>query len=185
MQDAGLVGRSVDLCAARTVHSLKLHQLRLCRDVRSLEQSSLRFLDELLAKYAQMVSQKRSIVSAKFNMDKRECAAKLRQAETVYAMKKFGYHVNLGIASHQLMHGCGGDSCVWAETKGKVRLTQLSTDSAQFVRCDKAVRENARPKNRDSVRVLAVFKADNTLLLSNFQVWLFAHFALSTTSELE
>jgi hypothetical protein len=88
--------KSLALLSSRQEASIRIHKIKLIKDLHTLEQTTIRYLDELLNKYSMLVKQNHTAIFSKQARLKQDYADKVRSADTIYSIKKFGFHVAQG-----------------------------------------------------------------------------------------
>jgi hypothetical protein len=88
--------KSLDLLSSRQEASVRIHKIKLIKELHTLEQTTVRYLDELLSKYSILVKQNHTAIFSKQSRIKQDYADKIRSSETIYSIRKFGFHIAQG-----------------------------------------------------------------------------------------
>lgn len=153
--DGALVRDSIDSAVQMQMRLLEGECSRLLRELRKTQEVSDAHLLHQLAHYFALVKDELLTARVKLTADSIECQVQKRQAKTLRDVRIFAHH---------LFH----------ETRGKVLLSALPRDSAQFKRCKKAVRDNTSKlfmteMAYQQIKVLAVLKLEHSLISEYLQ----------------
>jgi len=145
---------SLTLALESQIDALDCEQQRIMNELLNLQKSSDANLMQLMLQYFNIM--KDELIVAKDNLIRHalECNLQKRQAEVLKDMKIFAHYLYL-------------------ETKGKVSIKSLDSESSQFKRCRKAVQDNVSnvllDRGYNDVKILHVFKLEHKILSSQLQ----------------
>lgn len=151
------ISRVILLSHTQKVSEIQRNHLHLVRHIRALKSAALQFLNEIFLEYSKLVDLQRKFTRMKVEAEKRTIQSRIKYTEVLYELKRFAFHVDI-------------------ETRSKVQLIQLSDESPQYHRCEKAVQDNLNNVNsaNDSLlKVIGVFKVENQVALNRFNVMLY------------
>lgn len=145
----------VFLCHTQKTSEIHRNHLHLVRHIQALKSTAFAFLEEIFSQYSNLVHLQRKYTLIKVEAEKRRTQNQIEYAQILYDLKRFAFHVEI-------------------ETKSKIRLVQLSTDSPQFQRCEKAVIDNFRNETnstkKGNLQVIGVFKLESSVRTQGFEV---------------
>lgn len=146
---------SIDSSVRNQISSWEAERTRVLMELRKLQQVADTQLMSYIQEYFSIA--KHELLSTRHNtdIDSLDCDINKRQAKVLRDIRVFAHHL-------------------YHETKGKVIVTALSQDSAQFRRCKKAIKENTSSKfmfesGYQKVKVRAVLKLENSLISNHLQ----------------
>jgi hypothetical protein len=148
------INSMLSLMMKKAYAQIQTQNAKISRNTHALESTSIQFLTEIFDLYVNLVHTQRMKILNKIRQEKTAIEGKIRHSEVLYALKKFGVHVEY-------------------ESKGKVKIVPLVHDSSQFARCEKAVRDNLSETSAlcvDELQIIGVFKIENVKLAAQFQV---------------
>lgn len=94
---------TVDLIKKQLQSTTRLQNLSILRDVTALEDTAQRFLVDIMNKYSKLVEEKRRSVRLVSAQQQRDTKDKLQHMERLYELKKFAFHVSLGIVRNSFV----------------------------------------------------------------------------------
>lgn len=153
--DAAIMRRSIDEAVNVQIGLLDVESSRLLRELRRTQEVSDAHLMHQIRQYFALVKDELSAARLKLNADLTECEVQKRQAKILRDVRIFAHHL-------------------YNETRGKIHLSALPRDSAQFKRCKKAVRDNTSKffmteMAFQHIKVLAVLKLEHSLISDYLQ----------------
>lgn len=155
LADGALLQSSIQSAVQMQIRLLKGECSRLLRELRKTQEVTDAYMLHQLAHYFAHVKDELLAARVKLTADSTECEVQKRQAKTLRDVRIFAHH---------LFH----------ETRGKILLSALPRDSAQFKRCKKAVRDNTSKlfmtdMAYQQLKVLAVLKLEHSLISEYLQ----------------
>ena len=146
---------SVDAAVRSTLCFLDCSRYRLLRELENMQQQVDAEVMVEVQRYFAHVKDEMESARVKLDTEMAEFDAQRRQAKLLRDVRVFAHHL-------------------YHETRGKVVVSVLERDSAQFKRCKKAIKENISSQfmaatGFQCAKVMAVFKLENSLISDHLQ----------------
>ena len=153
--DGSSLKASIAASVSSPLGSVECENYRALREFQRIQQRTDSELMREVQRYFAVVRDELTHSRQKLNRETSDCRKQLQLAKTLRDVRIFAHHL-------------------YHETRGKVAVTVLPPESAQFKRCKKAIKDNVSShfmteNGYRSVKVRSVLKLENSLISDNLQ----------------
>jgi len=153
--DGSSLKASIAASISSPLCSVECENYRVLREFQRIQQRTDSELMREVQRYFAVVREELTQTRLKLNRETCDCRKQLQLAKTLRDIRIFAHHL-------------------YHETRGKVAVTVLQRESAQFKRCKKAIKDNVSSEfmteyGYRSIKVRSVLKLENSLISDNLQ----------------